>query len=190
MTTGTKPPTPPERSRRSRTRTYLPLAVAVWLVLEIWLLTVIAGAAGGGTVFLLLLAGLVGGVVVIRRTGRRAFQRLSRTLQAQQRGEPAPEEQGGSGLLIVAGLLLILPGAISDVLGLLLLLPPVRGAVGRLVERRVRAAVPGWSDPFQRARMHRPDGKVVPGEVVRDDHERRPGDSGPDDPGPRPPLNP
>ncbi len=171
-------------------RTFLPLAVAVWLVLEIWLLTLIAGAAGGGTVFLLLLAGIVCGVVVIRRTGRRAFQRLSRTLQAQQRGEPAPDEQGGSGLLIVAGLLLILPGALSDVLGLLLLLRPVRGAVSRLVERRVRAAVPGWTDPFQQVRQHRSDGNVVQGEVVRDDEERRPGDSGPDDSGPRPPLNP
>lgn len=171
-------------------RRFLPIAVAAWLVLEIWLLTVIAQAAGGGTVLVLLLAGIVCGVVVIRRTGRRAFQRLSRALQAQQRGEPAPTEQGGSGLLIVAGLLLILPGALSDVLGLLLLLPPVRGAVGRLVERRVSAAVPGWTDPLRRARMRRPDGKVVPGEVVQDDQERRPGDSGPDDPGSRPPLNP
>lgn len=188
MTTGTRPPTEPARPRRTRRRSLLPLGVAAWLVLEIWLLTVIAGAVGGGSVFLLLLAGIVCGTLVIRRTGRRAFQRLSRTLQAQRSGEPAPPEEKGTGLLIAAGLLLIVPGPVSDVLGLLLLLPPVRGAVGRQVERRVRAAVPGWTGPFQQART-RPDGRVVRGEVIRDD-EPRSGGQGPDEGGPRPPLNP
>ncbi|MFD8956621.1 FxsA family protein, partial [Streptomyces anulatus] len=44
MTTGTPPPT---RPRRSRARRFLPLALAAWLVLEIWLLTLVASAAGG-----------------------------------------------------------------------------------------------------------------------------------------------
>ena len=40
MTTGAPTPTYPARPRRSRMRTFLPLGVAAWLVLEIWLLTV------------------------------------------------------------------------------------------------------------------------------------------------------
>lgn len=67
MTTGAPTPAYPARPRRSRLRTYLPLGIAVWLVLEIWLLTVVAGAASGFAVFLLLVAGFVLGSVVIKR---------------------------------------------------------------------------------------------------------------------------
>lgn len=199
MTTGTPPP---NRPRRSRARTFLPLGLAAWLVLEIWLLTVVAGATNGFTVLLLLLAGAVLGAVVIKRAGRRAMRTLTETFQ-QMPGQPgaatapaaAPSGSKGNGFLMLGGLLLMIPGLISDAAGLLFLLPPVRSMVGRYVERslerRMRAAGPGsLSDAFQQARMHRPDGKVVQGEVIREDgtqaHPR------PDD-GPganRPPLTP
>ncbi|QIJ61548.1 FxsA family membrane protein [Streptomyces sp. JB150] len=169
MTTGAPTPPPLTRPRRSRLRTALPLAVAASLVLEIWLLTVVAEAAGGFTVFLLLLAGLVLGSLVIKRAGRRAFRNLNEALQSGT----APSSGGGSGLLMLGGLLLMLPGLISDVAGLLLLVPPVRKALGRYtertVERRLRRTAPGsLGDVFQQTRMYRPDGKVVQGEVVRD----------------------
>ncbi|MFI5726345.1 FxsA family membrane protein [Streptomyces cyaneofuscatus] len=202
MTTGTPPPT---RPRRSRARRFLPLALAAWLVLEIWLLTVVASAAGGLTLLLLLVAGAVLGTVVIKRAGRRAFKNLTETLQ-QMPGQPgateAPQVTGGkasqgNGLLMLGGLLLLIPGLISDAAGLLLLIPPVRTAISRRaeqsLERRMRAASPGsLSDAFQQARMHRPDGKVVQGEVIREDGTQPPSrPSGPDDPrGPRPPLTP
>ncbi|MEU8653394.1 FxsA family membrane protein [Streptomyces sp. NPDC048737] len=171
MTTGAQTPTPLDtRPRRSRLRTVLPLGLAAWLVLEIWLLTVVAGTAGGFTVFLLLLAGFLLGSVVIKRAGRRAFQNLN---EALQRGTP-PSSGGGSGLMMLGGLLLMIPGLASDALGLLLLLPPVQKAVGRYtertVDRKLRAAGPGsLGDAFQQVRMHRPDGKVVQGEVIRRD---------------------
>ncbi|MFD7460143.1 MULTISPECIES: FxsA family membrane protein [unclassified Streptomyces] len=171
MTTGASTPSAATtRPRRSRLRTMLPLAVAAWLVLEIWLLTVVADAAGGFTVFLLLVAGFVLGAAVIKRAGRRAFQNLN---EALQRGT-APSSGGGSGLMMLGGLLLMLPGMISDVAGLLLLVPPLQKALGRYaertVDRRLRRAAPGsLGDAFQQARMHRPDGKVVQGEVIRDE---------------------
>ncbi|MEV5313440.1 FxsA family membrane protein [Streptomyces sp. NPDC052610] len=171
MTTGASTPSPATtQPRRSRLRTMLPLAVAAWLVLEIWLLTVVADAAGGFTVFLLLVAGFVLGAAVIKRAGRRAFQNLN---EALQRGT-APSSGGGSGLMMLGGLLLMLPGMISDVAGLLLLVPPLQKALGRYaertVDRRLRRAAPGsLGDAFQQARMHRPDGKVVQGEVIRDE---------------------
>ncbi|MET9872288.1 FxsA family protein, partial [Streptomyces sp. NPDC006386] len=71
MTTGAQTPSHPARPRRSRLRTFLPLGIAAWLVLEIWLLTLVAGASNGLVVFLVLLAGLVLGSVVIKRAGRR-----------------------------------------------------------------------------------------------------------------------
>ncbi|MGV9644528.1 FxsA family membrane protein [Streptomyces sp. NPDC003514] len=182
MTTGAPTPTSPSRPRRSRLRGFLPLAVAAWLVLEIWLLTVVAGEAGGLTVFLLLVAGLVLGSVVVKRAGRRAFQALN---EALQRGG-TPERGGGNGLMMLGGLLIMLPGLISDAVGLLLLIPPVQKVVSRYAERtfdrKLREAGAGsFGDAFQQARMHRPDGKVVQGEVIRE----RTGDE-PEEP--RPPL--
>jgi len=100
MTTGAPTPTYPARPRRSRLRTFLPLGVAAWLVLEIWLLTVVAGASSGFTVFLLLLAGFVLGAAVIKKAGRRAFQNLN---EALQRGG-TPQSGGGNGLLMLGGL--------------------------------------------------------------------------------------
>lgn len=182
MTTGAPTPTYPARPRRSRLRTFLPLGIAAWLVLEIWLLTVVADAAGGLTVFLLLLAGLVLGSVVIKRAGRRAFQALN---EALQRGG-TPASGGGNGLMMLGGLLIMLPGLISDALGLLLLIPPVQKGLSRRAERtferKLREATGGsFGDAFQQARIHRPDGKIVQGEVIRDE----PGDARQD---PRPPL--
>ncbi|MCM1949898.1 MULTISPECIES: FxsA family membrane protein [Streptomyces] len=198
MTTGAPPPLAP---KRSRARTFLPLGLAAWLVLEIWLLTVVANAAGGLTVLLLLIGGAVLGAAVIKRAGRRAFANLTSTFQqaqaaAQSGTVPDAADRKGAedrnGFLMLGGLLLMIPGLISDVAGLLLLVPQVRTALGRAaeraVERRMAAAPPGsLQDAFQQARIHRPDGKVVQGEVIRDDAPQGPyGPAG----GQRPPLTP
>jgi UPF0716 protein FxsA len=185
MTTGAPTSAYPTRPRHSRLRRYLPLGIAVWLVLEIWLLLQVARAAGGFTVFLLLVAGVMAGSVVIKRAGRRAFRSLN---EAVQRGG-SPESGGGNGLMMLGGLFLMIPGLISDAAGLLLLIPPVQKAVSRYAERfferRLRGAAPGsLGDTFQQARMHRPDGKVVQGEVIREDADRPGNPAG----GPHPPL--
>ncbi|MEU3891764.1 FxsA family membrane protein [Streptomyces sp. NPDC029041] len=189
MTTGAQTPLPPARPKRSRLRTFLPLGVAAWLVLEIWLLTLVAGASSGLVVFLVLLAGLVLGSVVIKRAGRRAFRKLSEAVQQQQSGampEAARSNSEGNGLMMLGGLLLMIPGLVSDAVGLLLLLPPVQKIVSRSAERtferKLREAGAGTlGGAFQQARMHRPDGKVVQGEVVRDEPQDAPQP-------PRPPL--
>ncbi|WP_149179035.1 FxsA family membrane protein [Streptomyces sp. TRM49041] len=186
MTTGAPPP--PVRGR-SRARTLAPLGIAAWLVLEIWLLTLVADAAGGLTVLALLIGGGVLGAAVIKRAGRRAFTTLTEQLQRQQAGAQPPSTadrgSGGNGMLMLGGLLLMLPGLISDALGLLLLIPPLRTALAGYVERSVDRRM---GAVLQQARIHRPDGKVVQGEVIRDDDRRGPGPG--NDDGSRPPLTP
>ncbi len=168
--------------RKSRARKLVPLGVAVWVVLEIWLLTLVAGAAGGLTVFALLAGGVVVGSYVIKRAGRRAWQRLTVTLQPGGAvAAPAPEG-GGNGLTMLGGLLIILPGLLSDVAGLLCLFPPTRSLLRKGFERRLgRPAAPGtFGNAFQQARMRMPDDKVVQGEVIREDEPARaPREDGP-----------
>ncbi len=163
--------------RRGRARRLVPLGVAVWVVLEVWLLTLVAGAAGGLTVLALLVGGVVVGSYVIKRAGRRAWRRLTESLQTPG-AAPAPAEGGGNALTMLGGLLLMVPGLLSDAAGLLCLFPPTRSLLRRAGERWLnRPAGPGTlGDAFQQARMRQPDGKVVQGEVIRED----------DRPGPRP----
>ncbi|MGK4584616.1 FxsA family membrane protein [Kitasatospora sp. HPMI-4] len=158
---------------RSRLRRVLPLLIAAWLVLEIWLLTVVAGAVGGLTVVLLLVAGVFLGGSLIKRAGLKA---LSAAFE-QSRDPQSQQPQTGTSLTVLAGLLLILPGFLSDLIGLTLLLPPTRALWRTLGRRFTRTALrstarPG-ADRFadamriqEQLRIHRPDGKVIQGEVV------------------------
>ena len=168
--------------RPQRRRSFVPLAVVAWLVLEIWLLTLVADAFGALTVLLLLIAGGVLGAYVVKRAGRRAWQGLTESMQqGVPPGTPpaAGSKASGNSLPMLGGLLLMVPGLISDLAGLFCLFPPTRAVLRRYAERsltrRMEAAgAGGLGDAFQQARMHRPDGKVVPGEVIRDDGQEPP----------------
>lgn len=179
------PQSPRPQARRSRARRFVPLSIAAWLVLEIWLLVLVADAAGALTVLALLVAGVVLGGYVIKRAGRRAWQTLTAGLRPEA-GADEDETAGlGNGLLMLGGLLLMLPGLASDVLALVCLFPPTRNLLGRNLERtlsrRMGYASSTLGDVFQQAGRgpaHRPGGKVVQGEVIRDDEPPAPGGPG------------
>ena len=166
--------------RRSPARRLLPVAVAVWAVLELWLLMVIGNASNGLIVFVVLLAGFVLGALVIKAAGRRAWQRLAESLHphsGREEGAGRPEpRRGGQALTMLGGLLLMVPGVISDAVGLLCIFPPTAGllrrAAGRLLARGggpLSAAYRDGLSARERMRAHRPGGKVVRGQVVRED---------------------
>lgn len=94
----------------------------------------------GSTLILLLVTSLLGGWL-LRREGSRAWRKLR---EAGLSGRPvgADVSRGLPGLL--SGLLLAIPGFITDVVGLALLVPPVRRLAGigvqRLAERQLSSA--------------------------------------------------
>ncbi|WP_280696732.1 FxsA family membrane protein [Kitasatospora sp. GP82] len=174
----TQQATPVRPVPRSRLRRLLPLLITAWLVLEIWLLTVVATAVGWFTVLILLVAGVFLGGSLIKRAGLKALSAaVEQSRRPGARQPQSPQPQTGASLTVLAGLLLILPGFLSDLLGLTLLLPPTRAlwrAAGRRFARTVlRSTAPAGADAFSDAmrlqeqlRIHRPDGKVIHGEVV------------------------
>ncbi|MFL6243567.1 MAG: FxsA family protein [Acidimicrobiia bacterium] len=85
------------------------------------------------TIGLLLLVSLVGAWLV-KRQGLGVMARIREQRSAGRL--PATEAFDGA-LILVAGVLLVIPGFVTDALGLLLLLPPVRAVVRRFVSRRV-----------------------------------------------------
>jgi UPF0716 protein FxsA len=112
------------------------LALLLFGVAEVYLLVKIAHAVGFlGTVGICVLAAVVGSTV-LRRQGLRTL----RTAQAAIAGGEAPTAELGAGLvLLIAGALLVLPGLLSDVLALVLLIPPVRRGLAAWLTRRIEA---------------------------------------------------
>ena len=116
----------------------LVLLLLVLPILEIWLLWLIGRHIGFWPTFGMLLATAVIGFQLAKAEGLRVMQRLQRTL-AERR---APEaELIGAFLVFVGGVLLVVPGVISDVVGILLLLPLTRALVARLLRRRWENAI-------------------------------------------------
>ncbi|HEY4920340.1 MAG TPA: FxsA family protein [Xanthobacteraceae bacterium] len=84
---------------------------------------------------LMLLTSLAGGVV-LRYVNRGQFGQFRRVLRDQD-VSPAATQAGGP-IFAFAGILLLLPGFITDLLGAGLLLPPLRHWFGRVVGRMIR----------------------------------------------------
>jgi UPF0716 protein FxsA len=115
------------------------------------------------TVSILVLEAVLGGWL-LRREGARAW----RALDAAFRGGRVPTgELADAALVLVGGVLLMLPGFVTDVLGLFFLIPFTRPfarhVVGFFVARRLSRSglVPAAHPPYGQ-------GTVVEGEVVPD----------------------
>ena len=144
--------------RPRRVRRFLPLLVAAWVILEIWLLVEVAHLIGWFPLILLLIASVVLGSWVIKRAGLRAL-----------RAATSGKAEAQTAVSIAGGLLLILPGLLSDLLGLACLFPPTAGLLRRASSRLLTRTGGPLSDAYrmqEQMRIHRPDGKVVVGEVV------------------------
>ncbi len=128
------------------------LFAVVFLVVPIVELAVIlqVGQTIGAleTVALLIAVSVAGGWLV-KREGVGVVRRISAQAEA---GRVPGRELADGGLILLAGALLITPGFLSDILGIALLLPPVRAVVRpvlvgaitrRALDRRLRPRGPG-----------------------------------------------
>ena len=105
------------------------LLAVVFLVVPLVELAVIiqvGQAIGVAETILLLIAVSVAGGWLVKREGVGVLRRIQASVSA---GRVPGRELADGGLIMFAGALLITPGFVSDVLGILLLLPPVRAVV-------------------------------------------------------------
>lgn len=104
-------------------------------LVELYLIIQVGQAIGAlPTIGLLLLDSLIG-TWLLRSQGRAVWRRFRSTLGAGQ--APAREVLDGV-LVIVGGTLLLAPGFVTDLVGILLLLPPTRAVVRRGLLRNAR----------------------------------------------------
>ncbi len=141
--------------------------VLLYLVVEIVALVALGSAIGLGWTLLVLLVGSLLGIWLARREGIRAAQALGQALTERR---VAHTELTDGLLVAAAGVLLFVPGLVTDAAGLLLLFPPVRALVrNRMVREAERRA------PELRTARIRSRGPVVDGEVVTHDGPGRNG---------------
>lgn len=126
-----------------------PLAIALPLA-EIAAFVVIGRWIGVLPVLGLVVIAALAGVFLMKSTGPATAARV----QSAMRGRENPLLAVGSAAFrVVAGILLVVPGFITDILAILLLLPPVQAV---LVQRLT-----------VRGRMRRPaGGRIIEGEAV------------------------
>ncbi|MFV2100888.1 FxsA family protein [Micromonospora sp. LOL_024] len=123
---------------------FVPLALLVSVAAELAVFVLVGRVVGFGAATLLVFAASLLGLVLLRREGIRAWRGFR---EAAQSGRP-PGRQVTDGLAgLLGALLLAAPGLVSGLVGLVLLVPPVRrlarGGMQRTAERRVSSMAAG-----------------------------------------------
>jgi UPF0716 protein FxsA len=108
------------------------LLLICWPIAELFVAIEVAQAIGVLLTVLLLIVSWPLGVWLVRAEGRAAWRRLGAAVAA---GRPPAREVLDGALVMAGGALLIVPGFITDVIGLLLLAPPTRSLARRGIVR-------------------------------------------------------
>lgn len=106
--------------------------LVVLFIAELWVLVEVAVRIGVLETLALLVLMPIVGTWLVKRAGLTVFRRVQATLDAG--GVPHREVVDGF-LLLIAGVLLIVPGFITGAVGLVLLVPPIRFAVRTMLLR-------------------------------------------------------
>ena len=123
------------------------LLAVLWPVAELFVAIQIAHAVGVVPTIVLLIAGWPLGTWALRRQGAAAWRRLGLALGEGR--TPAREVVDGA-LVVIGGVLLMIPGFITDAVGLLLLLPPTRALTRPLLVRNLASRLVLRATQFSR----------------------------------------
>ncbi|MEM8812299.1 MAG: FxsA family protein [Pseudomonadota bacterium] len=156
----------------------IPLALLIVPILEIAVFIVIGGQIGVlATLGMVLLTAVIG-TILLRIQGFSLVNRIRTELQADR--IPGRDLAHGA-MLVAAGLLLLTPGFVTDALGFLLFVPPVRDGLFAFLAARMSHTI--VVRPDAAATGGRPTGNRPPSDDVVDldpeDFERRPDPASP-----------
>ncbi|MFM1726229.1 FxsA family protein [Rhodococcus sp. PAM 2766] len=137
----------------------------LYVVVEVGVLIWVGSTIGVLWTILLLIAGSAVGMVLVKSQWRAVMDGFRRAT----RGEASPTGAVADGAMVAAGsVLMFVPGLVTSVLGLLMLLPPTRWALRPvavlLAGKRANVTLAGVEFASRRARTQR--GTVIDGEVV------------------------
>ena len=158
--------------------------VGLLALLELVVFVLMVAWIGIGWTILATLATSALGALLLARQGARSLGELRERARTRQ---PAGRELGDAGLIAVGGLLMVMPGFVGDLIGLLCLLPGTRGLVRAGLSKLVLSRLPyvprgpvrvdsTRTTPVGPAGGYRPvEPLVIEGEIVQDVPTHRPG---------------
>lgn len=127
----------------------LALLFVVVPIAELWVIVSVAGVIGVPETILLVIVMALVGTWLMKRAGLGVLRRIS---ERTSKGELPTDELVDGALILSAGALMLTPGFITDVVGILFLLPPTRAifrpAIKRWAERKVQAKVSVFGASF------------------------------------------
>ena len=115
----------------------LPLLLILFIAIpiaELWLIIEIGGAIGILPTLALLIVDSLVGAALARSQSRAAWERFNVALAE---GRVPGKEAFDGAMIILGGALLLTPGFLTDVFGLVLLIPPTRALIRGLLSRTV-----------------------------------------------------
>lgn len=117
---------------------FILLAIIGLPLLEILVFVEVGSEIGAVPTVLLTIATAVAGSLMLRLQG---LSLLRRVRAEMDRGQVPGEDIMQGALIVVASVLLLIPGFITDALGLLLFVPPLRAAIARIMVRNAKVTV-------------------------------------------------
>jgi len=169
---------PASRGRRRLRPTLLAVVLLAVLlpVAEVAALVLAGRSIGVLPTVLTLLVVAVLGLWLMKREGLSAWRSLT---EATRAGRMPTAEVANAAIVLLAGALLVLPGFLTDVVALVLLLPVTRPAAARLLHRAVERRVSARVNVVRSVRLDdatpqvTPASHVLPHVDLRPDPERR-----------------
>ena len=119
---------------------YIPILLLVLPLLEIAGFVLVGRQIGVLPTLGLVIASGFAGAILLRVQGLGAMSRIRTELEAGR--DPSRELAHGL-MIVVAAILLLIPGFVTDILGILLFLSPARDAAWRVIRGRIRFTGPG-----------------------------------------------
>lgn len=150
----------------------LPAFILLLPLAEIAGFVVVGRTIGLALTLALVMASFVIGVILLRKQGIGILRRMS---SEGRNGVMPGRELLQPAMNVIASLLLIIPGFLTDIIAILILIPPVRDLVWRAIAKRfvVVNAKRGYSaDPKPDFRDRKPNSKVV--DLDEEDYHREP----------------
>lgn len=136
-------------------------------LLEIYVLVKVGGFLGAWpTVLLVIITAFVGSALV-RSQGLQLVKQLQQRMAA---GEMPGQQLIEGIMLIITGVLLVTPGFVTDLSGLLLLQPTIRANIAKFIMANVKFASQGSMEGFTQSAKH--DDSIIEGEFERKEDKK------------------
>lgn len=130
----------PAHPTKRRWPTILLVLLIVIPIIEVYLIIQVGHAIGGWQTFWLIIVWSLIGAWIVKREWSKAFGALSGALRT---GRMPARELADAAIVLVGGVLLLAPGFLTDLIGLLLILPFTRPFTRRLFQASIARRVVG-----------------------------------------------